>query len=358
MIFKMKKKHPTLVCLVVFLLLINGCMKDDEWINRHQNTGLLPKGLFIVNEGNFMYGNASLSFYDPETKKIQNDLFTSINSLPLGDVAQSMVIRNGFGYIVINNSGKVYVIDTSTGKYVGKITGLTSPRYVNFVNDEKAYITDLYAEQVTIVNPKTFQITGNIPTPGHVSTEQMVQWNDFLFVSCWSFDNTILVIDTRTDQVVGEIKTGKQPGGLVLDKENRIWVLCDGGWAKTGTQTRNPLLQCIDPATRTIVKSFPLTADTKPSRLAINGTRDTLLFVNSGIWKFGINQNTLDTQPFLTVGNHLYYSLAIDPKTSELYLSDAIDYLQRGVIYRYSVRGARIDSFKTGIIPGAFCFKQ
>ncbi len=353
----MKIKRPTFVCFVVFLLMISGCMKDDEWINRHQTGALLPNGLFIVNEGNFMYGNASLSFYDPATRKVQNDLFTSINSLPLGDVAQSMVVRNGLGYIVINNSGKVYVINTATGKYVGKITGLTSPRYVHFVNDEKAYITDLYAGQVTIVNPKTFQITGNVPTLGHASTEQMVQWNDFLFVSCWSFDNTVLVIDTRSDLVVGEIKTGKQPGGLVLDKENKIWTLCDGGWAKTGTFSRTPMLQCIDPSTLTILKSYLLTADAKPSRLAINGTRDTLLFINNGIWKLGINQNTIGDQPFLNVGNHLYYSLAIDPKTSEVYLSDAIDYLQRGVVYRYSPLGAKIDSFKTGIIPGAFCFK-
>ena len=357
MISKMKMKHPPLVWFVVLLLLINGCMKDDEWINRHQGAGLIPRGLFIVNEGNFMYGNASLSFYDPDTRKVQNDLFTSINSLPLGDVAQSMVIRNGLGYIVINNSGKVYVFDTSTGKYVGKITGLTSPRYVHFVNNEKAYITDLYAGQITIVNPKTFQITGSVPTLGHASTEQMVQWEDFLFVSCWSFDNTILVIDTRSDLVVGEIKTGKQPGGLVLDKENKIWVLCDGGWAKSGSTPRSPVLQCIEPATRTILKSYPLTADAKPSRLAINGNRDTLLFINSGIWKLGINQNAMTQLPFLNGGNHLYYSLAVDPKTSELYLSDAIDYLQRGVVYRYSAQGAKIDSFKTGIIPGAFCFK-
>ena len=357
MIFDMKLKTVQLVWFAVLVLTIGGCMKDDEWVNRHQTGAILPNGLFIVNEGNFMYGNASLSFYDPETRKVQNDLFTSINSLPLGDVAQSMVVRNGLGYIVINNSGKVYVINTATGKYVGKITGLTSPRYLHFVNDEKAYITDLYAGQVTIVNPKTFQITGSVPTPGHASTEQMVQWNGYLFASCWSFDNTILVIDIHSDLVVGEIKTGKQPGGLILDKENKIWALCDGGWAKTGTSTRSPMLQCIEPSTRTILRSYPLTSDAKPSRLAINGTRDTLLFINNGIWKLGIGQNSIGDQPFLNIGNHLYYSLAVDPKTSEVYLSDAIDYLQRGVVYRYSALGAKIDSFKTGIIPGAFCFK-
>jgi len=353
----MKINRLNIALIVLTLLVFAGCMKDDEWIKSHQNSTLLPKGVFIINEGNFMYGNASLSFYDPAKREIQNDIFYNTNGLPLGDVAQSMEIHNNLGYIVINNSGKIYVIDTSDGKYVGKIIGLSSPRYIHFANNEKAYITDLYAGQITIVNPTTYQITGAISTPNHASTEQMVQWNDFLFVSCWSYDNSILVIDTRTDAVVNEIKTGKQPGGLVLDKYNKIWTLCDGGWAKSGTTDRIPMLQRIDAATQTIEKSFSLTADAKPSRLAINGTGDSLLFINDGIWKIDVNQATIGDLPFLSSANHLYYSLAIDPQSSEIYLSDAIDYMQRGVIYRCSPLGARIDSFKTGIIPGAFCFK-
>ena len=350
--------YSTISLFLLTLFVFAGCMKDDEWMARHQSETLpSAEGVFIVNEGNFMYGNASLSFYDPVKRIVQNDIFYSANGLPLGDVAQSMVIQNNLGYIVINNSGKIYVINTLDGKYVGKITGLTSPRYIHFVNPDKAYITDLYAGQITIVNPKSYQIIGVIITTGHASTEQMVQWNDFLFVSCWSFDNTILVIDTRTDSIVDEIKTGKQPGGLVLDKYNKIWTLCDGGWSKNGTTSRIPMLQRIDPATRTIEKSFSLTADAKPSRLTINGRMDTLVFLNNGIWKLGVNQSILDDHPFLSTQNHLYYSLAIDPNTSELYLSDAIDYLQRGLIYRYSPLGAKIDSFKTGIIPGSFCFK-
>jgi len=343
--------------LLLALLAFGGCMKDNEWVANHQNVNLTSKGLFIINEGNFMYGNASLSFYNPTTRMVQNDIFYNINNLPLGDVAQSMVIHNNMGYLVINNSGKIYIIDALSGKYIGKITGLTSPRYIHFVNSEKSYISDLYAGKLTIVNPLTNQITGVIPTPGHPSTEQMVQWNDYLFVSCWSFDNTLLVIDTRTDLVVDSIKTGKQPGGLVLDKFNKIWTLCDGGWAKNGSTTRTPMLQQINPSSRTIEKSFSLTSDAAPSRLAINGTADTILFINNGIWKLGVTQPILSDRPFLETGKHLYYSLAIDPGTSELYLSDAIDYQQQGVIYRYSPLGAKIDSFKTGIIPGSFCFK-
>ena len=342
--------------LAFTLLAFAGCMKDDSWVKSHQSTNRMTRGVFIINEGNFMYGNSTLSFYDPETHTLQNDIFFNINGLPLGDVAQSMTIHNNQGFIVINNSGKIYVINTSDGKYTGKITGLTSPRYIHFVNNEKAYISDLYAGKITIVNPVTLQITGVISTPGHASTEQMVQWNDLIFVSCWSFDNKIIVIDTRTDQVINEITTGKQPGGLVLDKFNKIWTLCDGGWVRNGTGTRAPMLQRIDPVLQLVEKSFKLTSDGAPSRLAINGSGDSIMFINNGIWKLGVTQTSLDDHPFLNTGSHPYYSLGIDPRNSEIYISDAIDYQQQGIIYHYSSLGAKIDSFKTGIIPGSFCF--
>ena len=117
------------------------------------------------------------------------------------------------------------------------------------------------------------------------------------------------------------------------------------------------MLQRIDPSSGTVEKSFTLTSDGAPSRLAINGTGDSILFINDGIWKLGITQTSLGNHPYLVTGSHLYYSLGIDPLTSELYLSDAIDYQQQGIIYRYSSLGMKVDSFKTGIIPGSFCFK-
>jgi len=352
----MKRNILKLSLYVVATFFLSGCMKDNEWINRHRIEDNLSKGVFIVNEGNFMYGNASLSFYDPVNRKVQNDLFYNVNGLPLGDVGQSMIINGNEGYIVLNNSGKIYVIDTSTGKYVGKITGLTSPRYVHFVNDEKAYVTDLYAGKITIFNPKTNLVIDSILTRGHPSTEQMVQIGDIVFATCWSYDNTILVIDTKKDSIVGEISTGKQPGGIVTDNQNKIWVLCDGGWGKPGI-LGTPVLQRIDPVTQNIELTLNLSADGKPARLAINGSRDTLLFINNGIWRMAVSSDKLPALPFVSSKGYLLYGLGIDPNSSEIYFSDAIDYSQNGIVYRYSGMGARIDSFKTGIIPGAFCFK-
>ena len=47
----------------------------------------------------------------------------------------------------------------------------------------------------------------------------------------------------------------------------------------------------------------------------------------------------------------------INPVNSEVYIADAIDYVQNGVVLRYSPDGELLDEFYVGIIPGAFCWR-
>ena len=308
-----------------------------------EDFGITGSGLFITNEGNFMYGNASLSYYDPEKKQVENEIFFRANGFKLGDVAQSMVIRDGIGWIVVNNSGVIYAIDIYTFKEVGRIEGFTSPRYIHFLNDEKAYVTQIWDPRIYIVNPRTYEITGYIQTDMDFetgSTEQMVQYDKYVFTNCWSYQNRILVIDTETDTVCDEITVGIQPTSLVMDKYNKIWTL-----------------YCIDAATRKVEKQFKFKFGDWPSEVQLNGTRDTLYFINKAIWRLPVTATNFPVKPFVPYQNTLYYGLTVNPFNSEVYVADAIDYVQDGVILRYSPEGELLDEFYVGIIPGAFCWR-
>ena len=340
-------------------LLLTSCMK---WETGEEETfAASPSGLFITNEGNFQYGNASLSFYDPATRKVENEVFYRANGMKLGDVAQSMTVHNGVGWVVVNNSHVVFAIDLNTFREVGRITNLTSPRYMHFVSADKAYITQIWDNRITVVNPRTYQITGYIECPAMTmetgSTEQMVQWGDYVYVNCWSYQNRILKIDTRTDTVVGELEVGIQPTSLVIDRNGKMWTITDGGYDGSPYGYEAPSLYRIDAETFRVEREFPFALGDDPSEVQINGAGDRIYWLNEDVWEMDVEAEWLPVRPFLEQRETIYYGLTVDPHSGEVYVADAIDYQQQGMIYRYSPTGELIDEFYVGIIPGAFCWK-
>ncbi len=314
-------------------------------------------GVFITCEGNFMYGNASLSFYNYETKSVQNNLFYARNNVPLGDVAQSMYVNDNSLFLVANNSGKIYVIDLGTAAFKGAITGLTSPRYILFVSKEKAYISDLYAHHITIFNPVTLEKTGQIDLSESHTSEQMVKAGNYIFVSSWSYDNKILVIDAEKDVLVTEIDVPLQPKDMKVDKNGKIWIFSDGGFEGSSMGNEPPALTLIDPETFTVEKIFRFSSENNPYDLELNSSKDTLYFINQGICKMAVDSKILPDSVFIPGNNKLFYSMGLNPHNNEIYVSDAIDYTQNAIIYRYSQSGTLIDSFKVGINPSDFLFR-
>ncbi len=370
----MRFKNIQILIIITIIFLLAGCMDDDLLHNFNKlNANREGKALFIVNEGNFMYGNASLSYYNPLTGEILNNIFYNTNALPLGDVAYSMAIKDSLGYIVINNSGKIYILNIHTFKYINKITGLTSPRHIFFVNDSKAYVTDLYAKAITIVNLKTDKITGKIsidngnPDFYQHPSEQMLAFGNNVFVNCWSYDNKVLIINMLIDKVIDSITVGKQPNSMVIDKYNKLWVLSDGGTTGTPYGQELSSLTKIDAATLTVEKRFRFSEmAASPSNLSINGTGDTLFYLynnwsgssvkDAGVYAMATTAEILPDKPVIRQNGKLFYALGIDPANSTLYISNAIDFVRPGKVYLYSSRGIIYDSLTAGIIPGYFCF--
>jgi hypothetical protein len=319
----------------------------------------------ILNEGNFTYSNASVSYYGPRTGQVENQVFYNANGFPLGDVALSISVHNGKAYAVINNSGKVLVFNPDNFKHISTISGLASPRYICFVNDQKAYVSDLYSPYISIIDPGSDQVTGSIHLGA--GSEQMQAYGGFVYVCSWSYHDKVYRINHQTDRVTDSLTLTRQPNSMVLDADNKLWVLSDGGFQGSPDGQVAPALTRIDAESFRIerVYTFPSMASS-PTRLCINGRRDTLFFLNgawgsgqvmgSGVYAMPVNAASLPSEALIPEKGKLFYGLGIHPLSSNIYVSDAIDYMQPGMVYRYSASGLPIDSFKADISPQFFYF--
>jgi YVTN family beta-propeller protein len=307
--------------------------------------------LIIGCEGNFGSANASLTLYNMETKTVSNNLFNTQNNLPLGDVLQSSSLFNGDLYVVINNSSKVEVIDTSSFLSKGTITGLPSPRYFLGVSSTKGYVTDLYSNAINIVNLNTFQITGSIPTSGW--TEQLLLHNNKVYVT-QKGTNQLLIIDPNLDVVSDSITVGREPNSLVVDAFQNLWVLCSGG-----VNEAQPELVKVNTASNSVtsILSFNSIADS-PNSLRIDTSGTTLFYLNNDVFKHSISETSIGSTPFISSGNSIYYGLGVNPFNNEIYLADAIDYVQPGKVSRFKASSSLIDEFSVGLIPQDFTFLE
>ena len=337
-----------------------SCMKWD-YDNEQEEFDSSSSGLFILCEGNFQYGNASLSYYDPVTNQVENNVFFRANGMKLGDVAQSMTIHEGKGWIVVNNSSVIFAIDPSTFKEIGRIEGFTSPRYIQFINEEKAYVSQLWDNRIFIINPQKFEITGYIEIPdmamGSGSTESMVLHDGFVYCTCWSYQNRIVKIDTATDKVVGQLEVGIQPSALVIDINDNLWTITDGGYDGSPAGYEPPKLNKVKLPEFEIEKTFQFSLGDSPRSLALNPSGTEIYWINEGVWKMDVEAERLPVKPFLESRDTKYYALTVDPVNGEIYVADAIDYMQSGIVYRYADSGQLIDEFYVGVTPGAFCWK-
>lgn len=352
---------------ILLLPLLTSCIKEDPRDDVRKHFYEPNKGLFIINEGNFGYGNSSLSYLDLGAGKMYNNVVFNTNGVPLGDVALSMAIRGDTGYVVVNNSGKIQMINTTTFELIGSIKGLTSPRFIHLVSGIKAYVTDLYTTSIAIVNPVTGKIDGSIDVSNPASeffqhtTEQMVQYDKYVFVNCWSFDNKILVIDAELDEVVDSIEVLKQPNSMALDRNGALWVLTDGGYEGSPYGYEAPGLMKVDAGTRNARVVHRFREGEYPTNLVINGTGDTLFYLNHHVYSLPVGTGEGPVRfiesPYDPSGFGGYYGLVVDPYSSEVYVADAIDFVQRGYVFRFSPSGVPLDTLQAGINPGGFCFK-
>ena len=339
-------------CLTVFV----GCVQNPTG---PELVAPLPsvKGVYVLNEGNFGRGNSTLSYYDDASRVVYQDVFATVNHRPLGDVGNSMVIRNGRGYVVVNNSNKIEIIDVATDASVGTIVigRGRSPRQMAFINDSLALVTCLYDASVLEVNVITMAVVRRIGVGPNPEGIAIVQGKAFVANSGLGYGNTLSVLDLGSLSVTHTLIVGDNPVDVSVTPAQMLYVVCvgfygDGSEPLTGDTPAR--IAVIDPAAETVVTSIFLGGHAYHIAMNKEGlgyvpTTDSVIVIDTRVHaSLGV---------FLRSG---FYGVGVDDDTDDIYLSDAKNYVQPGTIYVYSASGQLRTQFNVGVNPGSFAFKQ
>ena len=321
------------------------------------------RGVVIANEGIFTGGTGTVSFYKPNDQTIANNLFQTVNNIPIGNVLQSVSQEGNHIYFVVNNSDKIVVADANTLVYKAEISGLNQPRYFKSVSATKAYVSNWGTNSISILDLTNNSVTGSIQLGN--GPDKMVFDGSFLYVANsggFGVDSTVMVIDVVNDLVVDTLLTGYNPNSLAIDASNKLWVLCGGisDWNDPTNDVAGKLMQFNLANNNSELKQidFPNSND-HPAHLTTNSAGDILHYLSNGyfgsVYQMNISENSLPTTATVNGG---FYALGVDPASGEIYTADPKDYASAGTVFRYLANGTLIDSVKTGIIPNWFLFKN
>ncbi len=343
------KRNYLFLILIAF---ISCCHKDK--IN-DLPTG---KGVYIVNEGNFNFGNGEVSFYDPNTNAVTNNLFQTVNGYSLGDVAQSMFIKDSIAFVVVNNSSKIELVKLPSFQSIRtiEIAG-SSPRYILPVSDSIAYVTELYSNKIFVVNYLTGNLKTEISIPQY--TEHLVQSGEYVFVegkkiySNPSAKGALHRIRISDNTYIDKKEFAGDAEGIAVDSNKFVWIL-------TGADSASATTAAI----RVFDKNFNLLFNYSFGQLADHPTMLKVDAARGAVW-YVLGKDVLMTDnfsfpgwPFIHSSATNIYSIGVEPVTGDVYVSDALDFVQQSRIYRYNKSGTLIHSFTAGIISGNFAFNH
>lgn len=304
----------------------------------------------LCNEGNFQWGNADITVFDTDEQVLVENAFSRANNKPLGDVCQSAYYFDNKVFLVVNNSQKIEVISPTDFKVIQTISGFHSPRYITWVSTEKAYVSEYYANSIKVINPLTGNLAGSIGCPGW--HDEMLLTRGKLYITTVNRDK-LYILDEQTNELRDSIALTYGSNSMVTDAQDKLWVLCTGD-AVRGTSAR---LYKINTAYDTIERVIRLN---KPSatRLCINKSRNRIYWIADDVYTMDASDSTSSPAHFIYAQGRIFYGLDYNIHLDELWVSDAIDYTQRSVVYRYRMDGTPAGQFKAGINTGNMLFYE
>lgn len=345
------------------LLLLNACTKNNDT----PDYGKYEQGVLISNEGTYTQSNGSVSYYNPETDSVTNEIFQLENGRTLGDVVQSVSKIGEYAFIQVNNSNKIEIADANSFAEKGVLYNLPMVRY-SIGNEQTAYATAwgqwAMDGKVYVIDVASLSLSDSISTG--LGPEELVLSNDKLFVANsggWGYDSTLSIIDPVNKELIQSLYVGPNPKSMVIDKNNNLWVLCSGSvvydenWNPVSNRA-SKLVQ-INTTSNTILKEINLFEDKHPSKLAINPAGD-LLYIGGGMGFNGIYTVDINDASFAQnlLIDKAFYGFGVNPEDGVIFGTEALNYTERGRLYRYDANGNELGNYLVGIAPNGTSFKR
>jgi hypothetical protein len=352
----MNLKKITLLLLATIILL-TSC-SDDNDANLQEPLGSYDNGLFVLHEGNFGQGNASVAFVSDDLTRTDYRIFNYVNALPLGDTAQSITFYKDLAYIILNNSNKIEIVNRYTFESVATIdAGLNNPRHMA-VAGNKGFVTNWGDASVTtddyiaIIDLGTNLIELQTIAVDE-GPEEIVAQNNRLYVAHqggFGQNNTLSIIDTDYLNVFHTLNVGDVPNSLQFDQNRDLWVLSGGKPSWTGDETPGKLSKIN--TTNLTIASYDFESTEHPNYLSTDG--DNLYYFMAGdVFKMPLNATELPTTA--QISGLTLYNMTVNNNT--LYGVDAVDFTSNGKLHIYDLTdNSLIQEITVSIIPNNIYF--
>lgn len=344
--------HYLFSLLLIVTLTLSGCKKEDDDDNNDPPPPSSSSTVLVSCEGAFLASNASISAYNTEDGTVADNVFESVNGYSIGDILQSLTVDGQRIFLVVNNSGKVEIINGETYEAEMPILGLSSPRHLVKVSDTKAYVTNNSfgaGNDISILDIQNNTVSGNIDLD--LDTEGILVNGGFAY-ACAPYSNELQVISTQTDQVVSTIDVGLGANHIVQDDQGDIWILrfeLDAMFAIIEMEVVH-----VSPALGAVLGTYTVPQPWNyTNRLVANG--NDVFVLNGDVFYVNTVNSTLEDEPVIDMDVNTY-ALGVDPQNGDIYVGEASGFGLGGKVYRFNSDYQPLDTVTVGVGPNGFHF--
>lgn len=334
-----------LLLLTPLLLLIQACTREPT--ATPDKPALPGQYLLVLNEGNFQWGNASLSLWHLDSSYlISEDIFSARNSRPLGDVVQNgLFVKNPDELaLVINNSARVDFLDEQTLVVNSSVQGLGAPRYLtqHATDPDLFVVTELYDDSLRMISRSRRQVVKTLYLKGWTEGILTLPQGDYLVTNKQT--NSLYRVDANLNRVKDSLLLSF--GTFMIQKapDGKIWVAAMGDKDK-GIEGA---LHVLEEDGSSVLNSYPAQGR-QITELYVSESNEIAVIANGDIFRFTGGQSPDWSTPWLASRGTNY--MRIRHFRSHWFVSDAFDFVQRGEVLILDDNGQQKASFRAGKIP-------